>query len=223
MKASRETSKHILGVMTLALALTGCSASASFQAGAGTASSNSTGRAKASNSAGGEGRGEAVAESRGKLTEGSEAGPTSAPSDEQPKVTQGPEDAPKVARADHDRGHGNDRDGVDQDNPGKGKKGAELAKNVKSEKGSDHNRGHGNDADGVDQDNPGASKKMVSADSAGNAGAPGQAKVETKEKPDKEGKKAGATAKRAAGDHDRGHGNDADGVDEDNPGKSRGK
>ena len=78
-------------------------------------------------------------------------------------------------------------------------------------------------ADGVDEDNPGASKKMVSAESAGNVSAPGQAKVETKEKPEKEGKKAGAAAKRAASDHDRGHGNDADGVDEDNPGKSHGK
>ena len=47
--------------------------------------------------------------------------------------------------------------------------------------------------------------------------------VAAKERPEKEGKKAGAAAKGVAGDHNRGHGNDADGVDEDNPGKSRGK
>jgi hypothetical protein len=78
----------------------------------------------------------------------------------------------------------------------------------------DHDRGHGNDADGVDEDNPGKSKR-------------------DKEKPAKskkpsQGKKAGAAvaASQAAEgdrDRDRGHGNDEDGVDEDNPGKSRGK
>jgi hypothetical protein len=34
-------------------------------------------------------------------------------------------------------------------------------------------------------------------------------------------KQSSAASKREDGDHDRGHGNDADGVDEDNPGKSK--
>ena len=64
-------------------------------------------------------------------------------------------EAPSAAH-DHDRGHGNDADRVDEDNPGKSSKAAGKAKADKAQ--GDHDRGHGNDADGVDEDNPGKSK-----------------------------------------------------------------
>lgn len=50
-----------------------------------------------------------------------------------------------------DNGHGNDDDGNDESNPGKGNKGDEDGS-------EDDDKGHGNDDDGVDDDNPGKSK-----------------------------------------------------------------
>ena len=66
-----------------------------------------------------------------------------------------PESAPTAH--DHDRGHGNDADRVDEDNPGKSK-GSDKALSHANNRQHDHDRGHGNDADGVDEQNPGKSK-----------------------------------------------------------------
>ncbi len=55
---------------------------------------------------------------------------------------------------DGDNGHGNDADGVDESNPGKGN-GGPNAKKGNNPSGSDGDNGHGNDADGVDESNPG--------------------------------------------------------------------
>jgi hypothetical protein len=50
---------------------------------------------------------------------------------------------------DDNRGHGNDEDGVDEDNPGRGGPGDD------DDAGEDDDRGHGNDDDGDDEDNSG--------------------------------------------------------------------
>jgi len=84
--------------------------------------------------------------------------PTSAPVAQNtpaPAAPVNPAPAETHAKTDHDRGHGNDADGVDEDNPGK----SSSAKQTAHANGQDHDRGHGNDADGVDEDNPGKSKK----------------------------------------------------------------
>ena len=57
--------------------------------------------------------------------------------------------------SDHNRGHGNDADRVDEDDPGRSKQGQDRKQS------GDHDRGHGNDADRVDEDNPGKSKKKT--------------------------------------------------------------
>ncbi|MCR4316012.1 MAG: hypothetical protein NUW37_06635 [Planctomycetes bacterium] len=49
---------------------------------------------------------------------------------------------------DHDRGHGNDDDHHDEDNPGRGH-------GDRGDYSDDHDRGHGNDDDRHDEDNPG--------------------------------------------------------------------
>lgn len=49
---------------------------------------------------------------------------------------------------DDNRGHGNDSDGHDEDNPGRGD-------GQDDDDDEDDNRGHGNDSDGHDEDNPG--------------------------------------------------------------------
>ena len=69
----------------------------------------------------------------------------------------------RATGGDHDKGHGNDADGVDEDNPGHAKQG-KKAKHKGKKKGAaegddDHDKGHGNDADGVDEGNPGRSKQ----------------------------------------------------------------
>jgi hypothetical protein len=96
--------------------------------------------------------------------DGTDAHPDNDASPSAPAATN----PPVVATpADHDRGHGNDPDGVDEDNPGnskdkakeeaKTKKAARKAKREAAQAG-DHDHGHGNDADKVDEDNPGRSK-----------------------------------------------------------------
>jgi hypothetical protein len=94
------------------------------------------------------------------LRDGSDAKEADAPTAVPPSKDTPKGEASSVAAdgapaADHDRGHGNDADGVDEDNPGKSKKKPTAAKKA----AGDHDRGHGNDSDGVDEDNPGKSKK----------------------------------------------------------------
>jgi hypothetical protein len=116
---------------------------------------------------------------------------------------------------DENKGHGNDADHDDEDNPGQGggNHGAENADAVECsepvetsaavetpEACADANRGHGNDPDGFDEDNPGNSE--------GTSGS-GEPCVE-------------GTPAPADGDANRGHGNDPDQDDEDNPGQGQG-
>jgi len=54
---------------------------------------------------------------------------------------------------DGDRGHGNDDDGFDEDNPGQG--GGPRNNDDDGGDSDDGDRGHGNDDDGFDEDNPG--------------------------------------------------------------------
>jgi hypothetical protein len=80
-----------------------------------------------------------------------------------PSQREGADDAEVATTSekasDRDRGHGNDPDGIDEDNPGRSKrKATKKAKPPKTQDG-DHDRGHGNDPDGIDEDNPGRSKK----------------------------------------------------------------
>lgn len=105
---------------------------------------------------------------------------------------------------DHDRGHGNDADGVDEDNPGQGGGGpnatAALTDDGSTDSNSDHDKGHGNNADGVDEDNPGQ----------GGGGPNATAALTDDRRTD------------SKGDHDKGHSNDTNGVDKDNPGQGGG-
>lgn len=61
-------------------------------------------------------------------------------------------------KGDHDKGHGNDPDGYDEDNPGKSK-GTRGGKKGSTDGSGDADKGHGNDADGYDEDNPGKKKQ----------------------------------------------------------------
>jgi len=98
---------------------------------------------------------------------------------------------------DDDKGHGNDADGCDEDNPGLGGPfgcggggdGNETDDGDGNE--TDGDSGHGNDDDGCDEDNPGIGGPP-SCDDGGDGN-------ET--------------------DGDKGHGNDDDGCDDDNPGQ----
>ena len=137
---------HKLGLSAIALVgLGACSFHASAQAGTRTASQ----------------REPAHTEERASNTHGTagEADEPKARNDQLAVSDKGPEHHREAAPAtpDGNHGHGNDADGVDEDNPGKSKT-TDKAQ-AKAEKSTgDHDRGHGNDADGVDEDNPGKSK-----------------------------------------------------------------
>lgn len=68
-------------------------------------------------------------------------------------IAHAPQAQPTPRQGDHDRGHGNDADRHDEDNPGHKQSAKRVAQS------GDHDRGHGNDTDGVDEQNPGKSKK----------------------------------------------------------------
>jgi hypothetical protein len=144
--------KRRLGFLALTFSLLGgCSAHASLHSGLRIGSRSETGSERSSE----------VQSSRAESGNERPAGEESAliasrDADSQPdnQVTE-PERPPA---GDRDRGHGNDADGVDEDNPGKSARGAQKANKPAAKAGGDHDRGHGNDADGVDEDNPGKSK-----------------------------------------------------------------
>jgi hypothetical protein len=169
MKSSQAIIHGQIGLAVLVLALGGCTASASFRGGSSTSSTRNEPlptHTRADSIA----RSESTAGSDSALTNKADKPEAAKPKSEKPQgqlaVT------PPPAREDHDRGHGNDADGVDEDNPGKSKKPGKAKKPEKTKKtdkgdkaepalaatGADHDRGHGNDADGVDADNPGKSR-----------------------------------------------------------------
>jgi hypothetical protein len=168
-------------LLVTATFLGGCSVQASMKAGSTTRSRSETSSASArASSSGGSSRAKpnakrAVARHEQELTT-------------DPAEPSSPR--PIVAARDDDRGHGNDADGVDEDNPGKSK--GSKKPSIKA----------------VDK------KSVASADSR-EPEAPAAAGKDDDKKPTK------LAGKKPDGDHDRGHGNDADGVDEDNPGKSK--
>jgi hypothetical protein len=176
MKSSHAITHAQIGLVALVLALGGCTANASFRAG-----STTNARPARSEPAVASSQASAVTESTG----GARADALSS----KPEKADRPEKADKPGKADKPAGQ------------------IALAPPP-----ADRDRGHGNDADGVDEDNPGKSKK------------PGKVKKPEKAKKGDKGDKAAEQALAASDtDKDRGHGNDADGVDEDNPGKSRDK
>ncbi|MBF0148101.1 MAG: hypothetical protein HQL84_14640, partial [Magnetococcales bacterium] len=65
-----------------------------------------------------------------------------------------------------DRGHGNDADGIDDDNPALAKKESDSDQKISERQHDD--RGHGNDADGIDDDNPAYLKDLGQAPDEGN-------------------------------------------------------
>jgi flagellin-like protein len=86
----------------------------------------------------------------------------------------------------------------------------------------DHDRGHGNDCDGHDEDNPGT-RPVLPPNDGGDDGED-ECDSEDSETPTQTASPDEATdgCCSADGDHDRGHGNDCDGHDEDNPGNGGG-
>ena len=137
------------------VSLGACSFHASVQAGSRTASKGEQGSQERSRSE----RRAAPDADRPESKDEQLAARDQTPSSEQREQAPAAEAASPAASPahDHDRGHGNDADGVDEDNPGKSKASDKAL--AKADKGKgDHDRGHGNDADGVDEDNPGKSK-----------------------------------------------------------------
>jgi hypothetical protein len=119
---------------------------------------------------------------------------------------------------DANRGHGNDPDHDDGDNPGQGEGNHGAVEDATNDECAvvesnqdgceDANRGHGNDPDHDDEDNPGQGE--------GNHGADADATPIECTPP------TGDTAVDGAADENKGHGNDADHDDEDNPGQGQG-
>jgi hypothetical protein len=163
------------GLLVPALAvLGGCTGHVTTRS-SGSAESESS----SSMTSGSEARGERVGSNKAALRSGSgatgtpaaPAAPASASSDAASSAasTQSlSSGTPGAAGGDHDKGHGNDADGVDEDNAAGGHaKQGKKAKDKRKKKGKaaaaegevDHDKGHGNDADGVDEDNPGRSKQ----------------------------------------------------------------
>lgn len=105
----------------------------------------------------------------------------------------------------HDNGHGNDPDHVDESNPGDSSNNQNGGSGARDEAHDDNghandgshadhdDNGHGNDAGGVDSSNPGSGGEGGNGNSGGNSDSVG-------------------------GDDDNGHGNDTGGVDSSNPG-----
>lgn len=159
MLTDMKTYEHrSLGLATfLVLALGGCSAHASFGVGSSAGHGSTPMAASPQPSSSHAARhdptnGGATTHALQQAPAETPAATTNAPTAPTPVSPAAP--AEQHAHADHDRGHGNDADGVDEQNPGK----ANRAKQTAASNG-DHDRGHGNDADRVDEDNPGKSKK----------------------------------------------------------------
>ncbi|MCR4317441.1 MAG: hypothetical protein NUW37_13970 [Planctomycetes bacterium] len=108
---------------------------------------------------------------------------------------------------DQDRGHGNDDDRHDEDNPGQGHEGRGDD--------DDHDRGHGNDDDHNDEDNPGRGNGH---DDRGN-----DHQGDDRDRNDNNDRSDVPGWRDERDDDDRGHGNDDDRHDDDNPGRGYGR
>ena len=144
----------------------------------------------------------------------------------------GAEDAGAQGGPRGNRGHGNDTDGVDDDNPGKGGGGPNALKDPDAE--VDESEGaRGNQGD----ETPGATtsregEEVAEAGEAAEGGPrlPPLRATDTEETPEEVAGLPPAGADEGAEDvaaregprGNRGHGNDTDGVDDDNPGKGDG-
>jgi len=162
-----------LSLLALAGCLaSGCSMHASFSAGAssGHASQPREPRSRAQHSSGNEHASRVSSSDLSERDQAVQAQPDAREAEREQTYARREEPAGEAHGApgaharvgDHDRGHGNDADGVDEDNPGKSKGKAETkqpeGKRIAAKAG-DHDRGHGNDADRVDEDNPGKGRK----------------------------------------------------------------
>tara|TARA_R110000772_G_scaffold44732_21_gene102879 strand:- start:646 stop:2010 length:1365 start_codon:yes stop_codon:yes gene_type:complete len=143
--------------------------------------------------------------------------------DGQGEDTNSPGNNDDADNDDGNNGHGNDADGVDDSNPGNGNGNddgddAQIDMDVGGDDDADNddgNNGHGNDADGDDDSNPGNGNND-------------DAQLDVGVTVDVGGDDAlldvGVTVNVGNDDDDgnNGHGNDADGIDDSNPGNGNG-